>query len=316
MKGNLRMNEKVEKIKQLVPIEEYATYLGYHVIRKGSYLSLEEHDSIMINPRTNRYFQNSCCEEHARGSIINFVMHFCKVDYKTAIRDLTNYIGSGYLDDAKLKKPIQSQSKKRMLILPPHGGNRRHVYAYLNKVRCIDKFIIDYFFQSGHLYEDNKKNCVFVSFDEKSNQPDFACRRGTYSDIPFKGDISGCDYKYCFRLPAACGTKLFVCEAVIDLMSLMTILIEQRGKEEMAGYHYQAIAGTDKYMAIFSFLNLHPEIEDVYLALDNDKPGRDACAYICKKAKELKMQQKFHLYLPKGENMDWNKVLVKRRKMD
>ena len=40
------MNERVEKLKQLVKIEEYAEYLGFHVIRTGRYYTLEEHDSV------------------------------------------------------------------------------------------------------------------------------------------------------------------------------------------------------------------------------------------------------------------------------
>lgn len=292
-------------------IHEYAAYMGYHVLKKGKYYTLEEHDSVMINPVTNRFFRNSSTEEYARGSVINFVMYFGNMEYNQAIKELTDYIGTGRLDNASYVKPVkQNNENRKMLLLPPHGGNRRHVYAYLNKNRCIDKFIIDYFFASNHLFEDDKQNCVFVSYDEEKNIPDFACKRGTYSDIPFKGDVEGSDYRYCFRLPAKDGKKLFVCESVIDLMSLMTFFtLKEADKRKMAGCHYQALAGTEKYMAIFNYIDVHPEIMDVYIAFDHDRAGMDAYQTVITYAQSKKYTQNFHPYFPLLEGTDWNDVI-------
>ena len=305
------VNEKIEKIKQLVMIHEYAAYMGYHVLKKGKYYTLEEHDSVMINPITNRFFRNSSTEKYARGSIINFVMYFGNMDYNQAVKQLTDYIGSGRLNQESYIRPVQqNKPKESMVILPPHGGNRKHAYAYLNKNRCIDKWIIDYFFASHHLYEDDKHNCVFVSYDEKNNIPDFACKRGTYSDIPFKGDVPGCNYQYCFRLPAREGKRLYVCESVIDLMSLMTFFVLQDiDKRKMAGYHYQALAGTEKYMAIFNYLDIHQEITDVYIAFDHDRAGTEAYHTVLSYAVDNNYKQIFHPYFPLLEGTDWNDVV-------
>lgn len=305
------MSEKVDKIKQLVSIEEYAAYMGFHVKKKGNYFTLEEHDSVIINPATNRFFRNSSVEEYAKGSVINFVMHFGKMDYKSAIKELEQFIGSERLENTPLSRPvINAKPKKKMLLLPPHGGSRRHAYAYLSKVRHIDTFIIDYFFTSNHLYEDNKNNCVFVSYDEKSGKPDFACRRGTMSDVPFKGDVQGSNYDYCFRLPAKGCKRLYVCEAVIDTMSLMTYFLKNgMEKKELASYHYQALSSTQKYLAIFRYLDLHPEVEEVYLAFDNDESGRETADKVIATGKEKNYKQSFILFFPEGEGMDWNDVL-------
>lgn len=309
------MNEQIEKIKQLVRIEDYARYLGFHVKKIGRYYTLEEHDSVIINPATNRFFRNSSMEEYAKGSVINFAMYFGQKEYKEAVADLKDFIGCENLKGVPLARPavVSSDTREKMLLLPPHGGSRKHAYAYLSKTRHIDTFIIDYFFASNRLYEDDKKNCVFVSYDEKSGKPDFACRRGTMSDISFKGDVSGSSYKYCFRIPSREGNKLYVCEAVIDLMSLMCCLSHQKGKREMAAYHFQALSSTQKYMAIFHYLELHPEIEEVYLALDNDQAGRDAVAKIIETGKEKNYKQRFIPYFPFSEGMDWNDVLAEGR---
>lgn len=305
------MSEKTDKLKQLVHIVDYAEYMGFHVKKKGHYYTLEEHDSVIINPATNRFFRNSSTEEYARGSVINFVMYFGNMDYKAAIKELENFIGSEALEHTALLRPVnRTLNKKKMLLLPPHGGSRRHAYAYLSKIRCIDTFIIDYFFASNHLYEDNRNNCVFVSYDEKNGQPDFACRRGTMSDVPFKGDVPGSSYDYCFRLPAKEGKRLYVCEAVIDMMSLMTYFLKNgMDKRELAAYHYQALSSTQKYMAVFGYLSLHPEIEEVYLAMDNDKSGREVVEKIIETGKEKNCKQAFVPFLPEGEGMDWNDVI-------
>lgn len=307
------MNEKIEKIKQLVLIHEFAAYMGYHVRPKGKYYTLEEHDSVMINPVTNRFFRNSSTEEYAKGSIINFVMHFGNVDYKTAVKILTDYIGLESLNQAGMNRPPQYNKEKAMLLLPPHGSSRKHVYAYLNKSRCIDNYIIDFFFASNHLYEDEKHNCVFVSYDEKTNKPDFVCKRGTYSEVPFKGDAEGCNYDYCFRLPAKMGTQLYVCESVIDLMSIMTLfLASYTEKEKMASYHYQALAGTEKYMAIFNYIKLHPEITDVYIGFDNDRGGIEAYQAVITYAENNNYVQSFHPFFPFLQGTDWNDVVRSR----
>lgn len=305
------MNERIEKIKQLVRIEEYAEYMGFHVKRKGRYFTLEEHDSVIINPTTNRFFRNSRTAEYAKGSVINFAMYFGDMDYKSAIKELEQFIGRERLEKTPLLRPAMSnQPQKKMLLLPPHGGSRRHAYAYLNKIRCIDTFIIDYFFASNHLYEDNKNNCVFVSYDEKTGKPDFACKRGTMSDVPFKGDVQGSSYDYCFRLPAKDGKHLYVCESVIDMMSLMTYFLKNgMDKREMASNHYQALAGTQKYQAIFLYLELHPEVEEVYLAFDNDRSGRETAEVVIETGKEKNCKQTFIPFLPEWEDMDWNDMV-------
>lgn len=308
------MNQRIEKLKQLVRIEEYAKYLDYHVVRLGRYYTLEEHDSVRINPATNRFFRNSVDEPYSSGSVINFAMYFGRMNYKEAVADLEAFIGCERLEEESYIRPVNHYDtrKKKMLRLPPRGGSRRHAYAYLNQVRKIDRFMIDYMFESGHLYEDNMRNCVFVSYDEETNVPDFACKRGTMSDVSFKGDVEGCSYEYCFRLPAKGGRRLYVCEAVIDLLSLMTYFMHCGiDKKEIASCHYQALSSTRKYQAVFSYLSLHPEIEEVYLALDNDESGRAAVDRIVNTGKEKGLKQSFIPYLPEWDGWDWNDVVRK-----
>lgn len=311
------MNKQKEKIKQLIKIVDYAQYIGFHPKRIGRFYTLAEHDSVRIDPESNRFFRNSSNDKHARGDIIDFVQCFEKVEYGEALRRLEAFAGKEWLADAKLIcPPMRTRKKeKKMLLLPEHGGSRRHAYAYLSQQRCIDSFIIDYFFASNHLYEDAYKNCVFVSYDEKRNVPDFACRRGTNSYIPFKGDITGSDYTYCFRLPAVGGRKLYVSESVIDTASIMTYLLwNGMTKSELASCHFQGLAGVQKWRAIFNYLILHPEIEEVYVGTDNDTAGREVREAVFKESESW--PQRFYNFLPPKDGYDWNMVVQEMRKGD
>lgn len=309
------MNEKIEKIKQLAKIEEYARYIGFHPIKKsGRYTTLEEHDSVMINTQTNRFFRNSSSDTYASGSVINFAMYFEELEYTDAVKRLEEFLGSDYLDNAVITKPLVSNPKrKKMLQLPEKAKNKRNAYAYLNRSRMIDKIFIDYMFESNHLYQDINNNCVFVSYDEHSQKPNFACKRGTNTYKTYKGDVEGCDYDYCFTLPQPLSDTLYVTESVIDMLSIMTLkLLDGEDIKKIANNHYQCLSGTQKYPAIFNYLTVHPEIKNVYLAFDNDESGRKTVATILHEKENKKLTINFYSMLPSKDNYDWNEILKER----
>lgn len=48
-----------EIIKNEVSITDYARYMGFTILKKGSYYTLKEHDSVMISLKRKKYWQNS-----------------------------------------------------------------------------------------------------------------------------------------------------------------------------------------------------------------------------------------------------------------
>ena len=59
--------EKYEEIKRQVRIEDFAErYFGFSIVRKGKYLSLKEHDSVIIDPSRNCFWRNS---KQGRGDL-------------------------------------------------------------------------------------------------------------------------------------------------------------------------------------------------------------------------------------------------------
>ena len=86
----------IDQIKK-IPIEDYAARIGYTPVKKGSrYISLKEHDSIMIDTEKNAYWQNSefvMGRKGGAGSVIDFAMNMRGYDLNTALRELATMYG-------------------------------------------------------------------------------------------------------------------------------------------------------------------------------------------------------------------------------
>jgi len=305
--------EKIQYIKENVSIIEYAQYMGYTVKQVGRWYTLKEHDSVRINVQKNYYYRNSTSDDNSKGSIFNFVMHFRNYsEFNDAYDELIAYIGEGMLEGERVKpkKPkMPVKKEKKMLVLPTKANTRKHVYAYLTYTRKIDKDVINYFFDNKYLYEDERKNCVFLGYDMKDREhttPIFANLRGTNTYKAFKGDAEGSQYDYCFYINNTDASILYVNESVIDTMSIMTML----PKEQRNNVSYLALASTQKWQAIFNYLMANPEIEIVYLCMDNDNGGRDVLEVIKTHAKDNNFSQEFIDYLPSCK--DWNEELIKK----
>ena len=79
----MKKAEKFKRIREDLSIIEYASRSGFTLVRKGKYYSLKEHDSVMIDPVKNVYWQNSkmgygkCIGKE--GSIIDFAVNFNRI---------------------------------------------------------------------------------------------------------------------------------------------------------------------------------------------------------------------------------------------
>ena len=164
------------------------------------------------------------------------------------------------------KPPVQ-------FALPPNNANNDRVYAYL-RGRGIDGEIIKRCFDSGLLYENTQGNCVFVGYN--GDKPAFACERGTKDGL--KKDISGSNKAYSFVLPPKNpdSHNLMACEAPVDVLS--HACIHKMGGDKWDGYRL-SLGGVGS-IALVSFLERNPQIDNIRLCLDNDKAGRDATSRI------------------------------------
>jgi DNA invertase Pin-like site-specific DNA recombinase len=257
-----------------IPISDVARSYGLTTLPKGKYLTLKEHDSVIIDPERNCFWRNST---GASGSVIDFVMEF----------------GGASNSSQAIRELYQNYKVSKVLKLPNPAKNNFAVKNYLLNERKISEKIIDFFFEKDMLYQDERNNCVFVS-------KNFACLRGT-GKTRFVIDVSGSNYDEGFFVQCSLENEtLIVTESVIDAMSIMSVF-SKRG-EDFTTKNYLALCGTNKLNAIFNKLK---NVKTVKLAFDNDDSGRAAMSLAKEKLQNVEI---IEFVPPKGK--DWNEFLM------
>ena len=257
-------------VKEEVPILEYAQYRGLTPKKVGPCeYTLKEHDSIRINTVDNTCYRHATGEG---GSIIDFVMILEHIDGnwcgdRRALGILRDYLHGRkpYLtpttSGAKEKAP---PPEKKPFVLPPAvAGRYNRVFAYLCKTRGIDKDIVTEFIHQNILYEDTFHNCVFVGYD-KDNNPAYATRRGTLTDKSFKGEVAN-SQKIGIYIDNG-SPKLWIDEAIIDCMSVMTLL--QLNGLDYKAYNYLSLGCLSDRALQYWLPYIHAET--LIWGLDND----------------------------------------------
>lgn len=290
------------EIKNNIPIQDYAHQMGFTVQRVGSYYTLKEHDSVRIDPRKNKFVQNST---GISGSIIDFVMHFENLDKATAIDKLAKHINASPLLPAQVKSITPAQStEKQPLVLPEKAKSMKNIFAYLINTRKIDSQVVSQWVKNGNLYQDTHNNCVFVTYDN-NGKPNFASQRGTNTNKPFKADVIGSNYDTCHFINNN-APNLIIGEAVIDIMSVQTIL-KSKGRD-FNNYNYLSTNGTTKTHAVINALK-SSNTDKVILATDNDNAGKEARNALRALISEFDKNIQIVDFVPQNEK-DWNAELV------
>ena len=147
----------------------------------------------------------------------------------------------------------------------------RRMYAYLTKHRCIDRDVVTAFVQEKLLYEDDPHhNCVFVGLDENGEARHAHLRSTSSQGKVFRINVESSDIKHSFHKNGT-DRSLYVFEAPIDLLSHITLY--PAGWLE---HSYVACCGTS-IQPVLERLRQNPKLDTVYLCLDNDEAGEDAC---------------------------------------
>ena len=171
--------------------------------------------------------------------------------------------------------------KEKKLLLPEKSETSDTVKAYLME-RGISEEIIDDCIKAGIIYESLPyHNAIFVGKDDQ-NKPRYAAYRSVGKDR-IMGDCTGSDKTYSFRLMNSESKSVHVFESAIDALSYAT-LIQMNGGDykaesliSLAGVYSPGKDGAGKVpISLQKSLLSSPNIEKVYLHLDNDKAGREA----------------------------------------
>ena len=260
---------------------------GEQLTRAGNEYRWKRHDSLTV--RGNKWYRHS---QSKGGAPIDFVMEFFGKSFTEAVELLAGEKGATPPPD---RPSPASFSDFR---LPPRSTDNRTARNYLTAARRIDEDVTGFFFASGDIYEEAAHhNAVFVGRDE-DGVPRYAHQRGTAGN--FRLDVKGSDkaFNFCYRGE---GEKLFVFEAPVDLLSFLCLF-----KKDWQKHSYLSLGGVGE-KALVRFLSDRPSVKTIYLCLDSDEAGNEACSRIAKLTPEgLTVHRLVPLF------KDWNEVLQRR----
>ena len=208
----------LERARQIDLLSYLRTYEPSNLVKvKGTtnVYCTAEHDSLKIS--------NGKWYWWSRGfggySALDYLMKVREYGFVEAVEILTGQA----LADWKPPPPAPKKDEPKVLLLPPKNKDCDRVTEYLFG-RGIDYSLIQECIAEGIIFEGRKyHNAVFVGKDA-GGTPKYAALRSTIGSS-FKGDASGSDKRYSFRLLAkepADTVHLF--EAAIDLLSYATYL--------------------------------------------------------------------------------------------
>ncbi len=256
---------------------------GEQLVKSGREYRWKKHDSVTISG--NRWYRHS---QSKGGYPVDFVMEFYYATFPEAVKILIGEEGEGR------QKSCPAPSKD--FRLPEKNEDNEKIMKYLTKKREIEKTLVEDWIDRGDIYEEKKHhNVIFVGRDA-DGIPRYAHCRGT-GEIKYRGDVTGSDKSYGFSYRGT-DNQLFVFEAAIDLLSFIQLFPKDWKKRS-----YLSLGGVSS-VALMTFLSERPQITSVFLCLDNDQAGNEACE---KLAGEI--SEGYSVIRLKPYKKDWNEIL-------
>lgn len=271
------IKEQIDKAKQI----DLLTYLQVYEPKELVYVGGNEyctytHDSLKIS--------NGKWYWWSRGiggrSAMDYLIKVRGMEFVEAVQHLCGC--TGYTPP-----PIYTEkpSPKPPFMLPKPYANNNRVLRYLTG-RGIDSEILAYCVQTGRLYEDERHNCVFVSFND-NGEARYAMLRSSSPTSTYLREVDGSDKRYAFALPFCHDPDtVYLFESAIDLLSFATLR-----KDTWQQFNYLSLSGvyqprqtvneTPLPVALAQYLHDHPHMRHVIFCLDNDEAGRLAATTIC-----------------------------------
>jgi len=282
-----------------VSIVNYIKDLNLNTKRAGKTLKVEGYGGLYIDPVKNRW---NCFSTGKGGGPIQLVMF---LERKTWVESVKTLLGNSYESSPVIPNSNSKIGEKGEFILPEKNNTYKHIIAYLIQTRGIDKDIVYNCIQNKILYEDGKRNCVFIGYDEKGI-PKYAGLRGTNTNSVFKGEAENSNKAFSFNMPGNTN-KLYVFESPIELMSYLTLKKQLDIKDFN---HHMLSLGCLAPVALNKYLENHPNIEEIVLCLNNDKWGVKATNNIIK---EFEDRYKVNIEFPKLKDFNEDLVFIRNR---
>ena len=256
---------------------------GEQLVKSGREYRWKKHDSVTISG--NRWYRHS---QGMGGYPVDFVMEFYNATFPETMKMLIGEEGEGKQKSC----PAPSQDFR----LPEKNEDDELIVKYLTESRALEKNLVMEWIARGDIYEEKKRHNVVFAGRDADSIPRYAHCRGT-GEIKYRGDVVGSDKSYGFSYRGT-DNQLFVFEAAIDLLSFIQLFPKDWKKRS-----YLSLGGVSS-VALMTFLSERPQITSVFLCLDNDQAGNEACE---KLAEEI--LEGYSVIRLKPSRKDWNEIL-------
>ena len=268
-----------------VDLEKFLRAQGETLVRSGKEYRWKAHDSLTVCG--NKWFRHS---QSKGGLPVDFVMEFYSKSFPEAVQMLTGEPGEA--------QPEAGPAPSPAFRLPLRNVTNANILNYLTQERKLSPSLVNFFIAAGDIYEDSSHhNVVFVGRDADGH-PRYASSRGIQEK--FRQDAAGAEKAFGF---AHRGTdkQLLVFEAPIDLLSFIELF-----PKNWQQHNYLSLGGVSG-KALRQFLSERPDVERVFLCLDADKAGEDACKRLTALLPDTVSVTRIQPCMK-----DWNDVLVHR----
>ena len=268
-----------------VDLEKFLRAQGETLVRSGKEYRWKAHDSLTVCG--NKWFRHS---QSKGGLPVDFVMEFYGKSFPEAVQMLTGEPGEA--------QPEADPAPSPAFRLPLRNVTNANILNYLTQERKLSPSLVNFFIAAGDIYEDSSHhNVVFVGRDADGH-PRYASSRGIQEK--FRQDAAGAEKAFGF---AHRGTdkQLLVFEAPIDLLSFIELF-----PKNWQQHNYLSLGGVSG-KALRQFLSERPDVERVFLCLDADKAGEDACKRLAALLPDTVSVTRIQPCMK-----DWNDVLVHR----
>ena len=268
-----------------VDLEKFLRAQGETLVRSGKEYRWKAHDSLTVCG--NKWFRHS---QSKGGLPVDFVMEFYGKSFPEAVQMLTGEPGEA--------QPEADSAPSPAFRLPLRNVTNANILNYLTQERKLSPSLVNFFIAAGDIYEDAAHhNVVFVGRDADGH-PRYASSRGIQEK--FRQDAAGAEKAFGF---AHRGTdkQLLVFEAPIDLLSFIELF-----PKNWQQHSYLSLGGVSG-KALRQFLSERSDVERVFLCLDADKAGEDACKRLAALLPDTVSVTRIQPCMK-----DWNDVLVHR----
>ena len=266
-------------------LEDFLRAQGETLVRSGKEYRWKAHDSLTVCG--NKWFRHS---QSKGGYPVDFVIEFYGKSFPEAVQLLTGEQGESRQDASPALSPA--------FRLPLRNVTNANILNYLTQERKLSPSLVNFFITAGDIYEDfSHHNVVFVGRDADGH-PRYASSRGIQEK--FRQDAAGAEKAFGF---AHRGTdkQLLVFEAPIDLLSFIELF-----PKNWQQHNYLSLGGVSG-KALRQLLSERPDVERVFLCLNADKAGEDACKRLAALLPDTMSATRIQPCMK-----DWNDVLVHR----